>query len=115
MVWLIWVSKEKSLLGRGNFADTNIRERLDREVATREWLNLFPEYEVQHFSHSFSNHCPVFIMTMPNVQSIGGSCFKFESWWVTEPSCEEIIKDAWQRQSGNVLEKFENSRLSLQN
>ncbi|KAK5818384.1 hypothetical protein PVK06_023320 [Gossypium arboreum] len=56
---------------RGNFADTNIRERLDREVATQEWLNLFPEYEVQHFSHSFSNHCPVFIMTMPNVQSIG--------------------------------------------
>ncbi|KAK5824497.1 hypothetical protein PVK06_019272 [Gossypium arboreum] len=78
----------------GNFADTNIRERLDRGVVNQERLNLFPEYEVQHLTHYFSDHCPVLIQTMSNVKSTGGNIFRFESWWVTEPSCEEIIKEA---------------------
>lgn len=43
-------SRQKFTWDRGNFVDTNIRERLDKGVTNREWLNLFPEYSVQHFS-----------------------------------------------------------------
>ncbi|KAH1074512.1 hypothetical protein J1N35_026840 [Gossypium stocksii] len=46
---------------RGRFAHTNIRERLDRGVATLEWMNLFPSFQVEYLSHSFSDHCPFFL------------------------------------------------------
>ncbi|KAK5802172.1 hypothetical protein PVK06_029755 [Gossypium arboreum] len=49
---------------RGNFYDTNIRERLDRGVATLSWINNFPIYQVEQLSHSFSDHCPILLDTM---------------------------------------------------
>ncbi|KAA3464925.1 reverse transcriptase [Gossypium australe] len=38
---------------RGNFKDTNIRERRDRGVANNEWPNLFNDYLVQHLPRLF--------------------------------------------------------------
>lgn len=46
--WFIWE--------RGRFASTNNRERLDRGVATFDWVDLFPGYQVQHLSHYKSSY-----------------------------------------------------------
>ncbi|XP_016725413.1 uncharacterized protein [Gossypium hirsutum] len=99
---------------RGNFAETNIRERLDRGVAKREWLNLFPNFLLQHLPHSFSDHCPITIQTMPNVPRYRVIPFKFKSWWITEPSCEEVIQKLWQEKIGNAFDKLEHTRDGLQ-
>ncbi|KAK5812453.1 hypothetical protein PVK06_027883 [Gossypium arboreum] len=48
---------------RGNLPETNIQERLDRGVATDSWLALFPDFQVRHLPHSFSDHCPLLINT----------------------------------------------------
>ncbi|MBA0577062.1 hypothetical protein Golob_023916 [Gossypium lobatum] len=48
---------------RGNLPETNIRERLDRGVAMDDWISLFPNFQVRHMSHSFSDHCPLLITT----------------------------------------------------
>lgn len=48
---------------RGNLPETNIRERLDRGVATEEWISLFPKFQIRHMSHSVSDHCLLLITT----------------------------------------------------
>ncbi|KAH1055130.1 hypothetical protein J1N35_033195 [Gossypium stocksii] len=67
---------------RGRFAHTNIRERLDRSVATLEWMNLFPSFQVEHLSHSFSDHCPLLLDTlrgMRNEKCNKENLFRFEA------------------------------------
>lgn len=48
---------------RGNLPETNIQKRLDRGVVTEKWMSLFPESSIQHFTHSFSDYCPLLIST----------------------------------------------------
>lgn len=52
---------------RGRFASTNLRERLDRGVASLSWMNTFPGYCLEHLSHSFSDHCPLILDTLGGV------------------------------------------------
>lgn len=40
---------------------TNIRERLDRDVANDKWFELFPEAKISHLPHFHSNHCPLLV------------------------------------------------------
>ncbi|MBA0551255.1 hypothetical protein Golob_022149 [Gossypium lobatum] len=56
---------------RGRFVATNIREWLDRGVATLDWMSLFPRYQLEHLSHSFSDHCPILIDTLGQEGMIG--------------------------------------------
>lgn len=101
-------------MGKGNFESTNVRERLDRSVANSEWLNLFHDFSITHLPHSFSDHCLLFIQTELNEYPAGKKRFKFESWWILEPSCENVIKKWWTEKSGEVLEKLEYLRVNLQ-
>ena len=36
-----------------------IRERLDRALATPDWVNMFPEAKLFHLSSSVSDHSPL--------------------------------------------------------
>ncbi|KAH1106794.1 hypothetical protein J1N35_010562 [Gossypium stocksii] len=84
--WLMWE--------RGRFLSTNIQERLDRGVATSDCISLFPCYRVEHFCHSFSDHCPILLDT--NRQST--ECL--------ENDFEEVVKSSWEDLSGNIPEKL---------
>lgn len=44
---------------RGCFLSTNIRERLHRGVANLDWLSAFPNYSIEHLSHSIFDHCSI--------------------------------------------------------
>ncbi|KAA3459012.1 reverse transcriptase [Gossypium australe] len=57
---------------RGRQKSTNIRERLDRGVATLNWLELFSNHKVEHLNHSFSDHCPVLLDTMGGERNVQG-------------------------------------------
>ena len=39
--------------------DVQIRQRLDRALATMDWLNLFPTEKLFHLTSSASNHSPL--------------------------------------------------------
>lgn len=39
----------------------NIRERLDRGFANQDWVHLFPNSLINHFSASKSDHCPILL------------------------------------------------------
>ncbi|KAG8499231.1 hypothetical protein CXB51_005735 [Gossypium anomalum] len=99
---------------RGNFESINVRERLDRNVANSEWLNLFHDFSVTHLPHSFFDHCPLFIQTELNEYPARKKRFNFESWWILEPPCEDVIKKLWAEKSGDALEKLDYLRANLQ-
>ncbi|KAA3479569.1 reverse transcriptase [Gossypium australe] len=99
---------------RGNFDDTNIRERLDKGMANNEWLNLFIDYLVKHLPYSFSDHYPILIQMETNNSQAGRNRFKFESWWLLEPTYANVIKKLWDQKSGDALDKLEYLRVGLQ-
>ncbi|MFQ6638747.1 hypothetical protein Gotur_016097, partial [Gossypium turneri] len=95
---------------RGRMVATNIRERLDRGVATLNWVNSFPGYQLVHLSHSFSDHCPILLDTLGVSKNNVGSfdkLFRFEAKWCLDGSFEEMIKTWWGGKSGSVLGKLE--------
>ncbi|MBA0752990.1 hypothetical protein Gogos_020827, partial [Gossypium gossypioides] len=98
---------------RGNLTETNIRERLDRGVATEEWLSLFPEFQIRHTSHSFSDHCPLLITTKQEDKRRINRSFKFEAWWVLEESFTSEVKSIWENAKGDLLSKMESLKRGL--
>ncbi|KAA3489070.1 reverse transcriptase [Gossypium australe] len=85
---------------RGSILERNIRERIDRGVATDSRIQTFPNFSLRHLSHSFSDHCPLLIDIELNGRR---NSFRFESWWVLEESCEDEIRKLWEESSGPYL------------
>lgn len=84
-------------------------ERLDRGVATLEWVTLLPHVSVSHLPRDRSDHKPLRISDLP----LGGGRkkFRFEDMWLSSPGCEQVIKDAWQasdslENAADILEKI---------
>ncbi|KAA3473246.1 reverse transcriptase [Gossypium australe] len=98
-VWFAWE--------RGNFAENNVKERLDRGVANEKWKSLFPTSSIHHLPQSLSDHCPLFLNTVGDNLYAGSLQFKFEAWWIMENSLEEEIKSSWDSTTGTILEKLE--------
>ncbi|MBA0548825.1 hypothetical protein Golob_019897, partial [Gossypium lobatum] len=95
---------------RGRFVSTNIRERLDHGVATLSLVNLFPGYQLEHLSYSFSDHCPLLLDSMGVVWNNQDSLvkpFRFEAKWCLDSSFEGMVKRWWDDNSGSVLGKLE--------
>ncbi|KAA3476120.1 reverse transcriptase [Gossypium australe] len=91
---------------RGRILERNIRERIDRCVATGSWSQTFLNYSLRHLSHSFSDHCPLLAETEDGRKRSNTSRFRFESWWVLEESCEKEVKKLWKECSGPYLNRM---------
>ncbi|KAA3455882.1 reverse transcriptase [Gossypium australe] len=91
---------------RGRILERNIRERLDRGVATNSWCQSFPNYSLRHLPHSFSNHSPLLIDTAVERKRRVSNRFRFESWWVLEETCEAEIRKIWEESSGAYLTRM---------
>jgi hypothetical protein len=76
-----------------------IKERLDRGIANSHWVHLFPHYSVQHLPAYSSDHNPIILNTVPTDLTL--PCpFRFEEFWMYDPSCGSTISSAW---SSNLL------------
>ncbi|KAA3471345.1 reverse transcriptase [Gossypium australe] len=85
----------------------NIRERLDRGVATLEWVELFPGAQVDHLTHSFSDHYPILLDTMGMERFEYKGHFRFEAKWCLEPKFEDLVKDWWIDSGGDIPNRLE--------
>lgn len=102
---------------RGNFSNINIREHLDHGVATLSWINNFPSFQVEHLSHSFSDHCPILLDTMKksgNGLCISVKMFRFEAKWCLDSSFEGLVKRLWNDTSGSIPKKLKRLGHQLQ-
>lgn len=63
-----------------------------------EWKLRFPMARVYHIASSVSDHC--LISVRQNGDSIRQKrekkIFRFESMWIRDPRCEEIVREAWE-------------------
>ncbi|KAK5832529.1 hypothetical protein PVK06_016331 [Gossypium arboreum] len=98
---------------RRNLPETNIEECLDRGVANADWFSLFPEFQAQHLSHSFSDHCPLFIITKRKDKQRIQRSYKFEAWWVLEESFFTDVRNIWENSKGDLLNKLESVKRGL--
>ena len=86
--------KEESLCGamdtrRGH----TIWERLDRAVATIDWLIAFPPTKVVHLECGTSNHKLILIM-LAGIPKYLQKPWRFKQMWMEEEGCHEAIKSA---------------------
>jgi hypothetical protein len=71
-----------------------IKERLDRGLATSNWIHLHPKYSLFHIPAFNSNHNPISSNT--NSYSLFlPKPFRFEEFWTKDPTCGKVIETAW--------------------
>jgi hypothetical protein len=98
-----------------------VDERLDRGVATTQWMDLFPGATIQHFVFAFSDHLGLLLNT--DTVAHGGHQrkkrrFHFEHAWLREDGCEEVIAQAWEVQHVGthmfrLVQKIKQCRMAL--
>ncbi|XP_030949017.1 uncharacterized protein LOC115972935 [Quercus lobata] len=77
-----------------------IRERLDKAVASLAWGARFKEARVYHLSNSASDHSPLSLhFFLKQKKRFQRKIFKFKSMWLKDPKCEDIVKNAWEEGS----------------
>ena len=75
-----------------------IMERLDRAFATVEWVNMYPCYSLRNLPIIRSDHGPI-ILDFEFLTPFRRRPFRFEHMWTTHPSCESMIRQAWESNS----------------
>lgn len=88
--------------GRGTTDWTEVR--LDRALTTSSWLDLFPLAKLYNLDGSTSDHSP--LLLVPQQKSVYNNQrrFRFENVWLTEPMCEQLIKDVWAGTEGWAIQ-----------
>ena len=71
--------------------------RLDRVVATMDWLHLFPMALVKHMDVAKSDYKCLWLNCTPLATARPKRRpFRFEEAWMTDVGCEEIVMKAWE-------------------
>lgn len=71
-----------------------IEKRLDRGLANKYWLELFPDAKNFHLSAMASDHSPV-ILSTKQVMNDKAKPFKCFGTWLENESCIDVINDSW--------------------
>ncbi|XP_075654852.1 uncharacterized protein LOC142625021 [Castanea sativa] len=69
--------------------------RLDRALATSNWLGHFKEVKVYHLVDTTSDHCILLTTNSSSPDCKRKRRFHFEAMWVKRKDCREIIQEAW--------------------
>ncbi|XP_041016205.1 uncharacterized protein LOC121258730 [Juglans microcarpa x Juglans regia] len=76
---------------------TFTKERLNRYVVNKEWINLFGTVKVEGLTASTSDHHPIMLSVRKERRCFSQrqSSFKFEASWIREEECEGLIRTVW--------------------
>lgn len=73
-----------------------IKERLDRAVADKLWLEIFSSASVQHMIREKSNHCQILLETVPQ-RKIENCPFRYFKAWNSYPLSNHVVDSAWNK------------------
>lgn len=97
-----------------------IWERLDRGLATAEWISMFPNATLHHVDNGSSDHCPLWLRLEASNprQSSSRRPFRFEEVWLMDPGCKDLVSEVWGNSSraknmSMVHDKIRNCRRHL--
>ncbi|XP_050262566.1 uncharacterized protein LOC126707024 [Quercus robur] len=87
-----------------------IQERIDQFFTNPSWCLLYPEARVTHLTRCHSDHCPVLMEAVPKRVTHLNRPFKFQSFWLSNPSFPGVVMRAWShtRNLSASIEKFTN-------
>ncbi|KAJ9178389.1 hypothetical protein P3X46_010276 [Hevea brasiliensis] len=71
----------------------NIQERLDRGLASSQWLFHFPNAVIHHLCDIGSDYCPILLHLHPSIKKARRQ-FRFDSRWLGNAEVEHIISKA---------------------
>ncbi|XVF71960.1 hypothetical protein PTKIN_Ptkin12aG0082200 [Pterospermum kingtungense] len=74
-----------------------VEERLDRGLATRDWLDLFPCTKERHLISNSSDHSPLLFKSsaFDGMEKHKVKPFRFEYMWKRDEHCENVIAESW--------------------
>ena len=81
--------------------DQNVWVRLDRGVASIDWILRFSATRIHHLEAFLSDHKPLLLGSDSELKSFyrKGRPFRFESMWLKDRTCEAVVQDSW----GNLV------------
>ena len=71
--------------------------RLDRALATSEWMEQFKEARVCHIVDSTLDHCALLVFDSYHPQPPRKRRFHFEAMWTKRGDCRKIIEEMWSK------------------
>lgn len=91
------------------YGDNFIEERLDRALATDEWLDLYPSFVVNSIIWDYSDHSPIIVRAHNNlgfaVHDFLGDAkpFRFEAKWLHVKDFRAVVDSAWSSADRSTL------------
>ena len=75
--------------------EQNVWIRLDRGMATIEWILRFPTSRIHHLDAFHSNHKPILLCSGSELRRFyrKGRTFQFEAMWLKDNSCDKVIRE----------------------
>ena len=83
-----------------------IQEINDRFFMNPSWCLLYLNAKVSHLTRCYLDHCPVLMETNPNRKLHLTKPFKFQSFWLSDPSFPNVVNQAW-KQPRKLMEAIE--------
>lgn len=71
-----------------------IRERLDRAMADKDWLENNPQAAVEHLQFEEFDRCPI-IIRLEEDQRKTRRLFRFLKAWTSDKSSSYVVEKAW--------------------
>ncbi|KAF9592580.1 hypothetical protein IFM89_016031 [Coptis chinensis] len=95
----------------------HVLERLDRAMASTEWIALFPHALVQTVANASSDHISL-IINLDNQEERNPRPFKFFNMWLANDACKPVIEKAWNAithdlPDHNLIHKLHKTRTDL--
>ncbi|GAU14634.1 hypothetical protein TSUD_96980 [Trifolium subterraneum] len=84
-------------------AENMIEERLDRALASSEWLASFPNARLINLLSSHSDHSPILLQCSPTIRQNYKYEFKFENSWLKEEDIGEVVNEGWDMGEGSEI------------
>ncbi|XP_019197363.1 PREDICTED: uncharacterized protein LOC109191234 [Ipomoea nil] len=85
---------------KGRGTESWVEERLDRVMATVDWLELHEDAVVRNIYAHTSDHCAIFLDINADQVRQTARRFRFESAWMLEAGCTRVVDEAWRMSNG---------------
>ncbi|XP_060960654.1 uncharacterized protein LOC133031222 [Cannabis sativa] len=90
--------------------------RLDKALATQQWLDIFHEVTLTNLDFSCSDHTPIILDFNNDSHGKIVHHFRFENLWCREPMCKQIVQACWEENTHlSIVEKIKLCGLALDN
>ncbi|KAK1375906.1 hypothetical protein POM88_032099 [Heracleum sosnowskyi] len=80
----------------GHRGGGNVKERLDRFLASADWLNMFPLASVRNLARVASDHSPILLCCKEGQrESDKVKIFRFEKMWLRATEFSSVVEETW--------------------